>query len=375
MAVYKRGNYWYARIFWRDSQRKRHSKSKGHFKTKKQASIWEANALTDLNKGINIKENPAFADYFWQNYKLYRKPKLRYATKRGYKTAYNILKNYFHGEKIKSITRNDWQEFLNYLGQRYAKSSVKTFIKKYHPAITAAIQDGIIKIDFDKNTTITGSNKRTRLDKVKMLSVSQIKDLIRLAMKRRKITEKCDETNSDGNICDYSILTMLFTGMRDGEVNALKWSDIDFKNSKIKIRHTYNSDTHKLGPVKTFSSARSVVVNQQLLDVLKELRINHTDYVFGIPARHNLPPTRIGINHELHRMLRNLKIPDEGFTAHSLRHCHVALLLYWGADIYEIRDRLGHSSISTTLDTYGYLINEKKKHNTKMITDKLNSLL
>lgn len=375
MAVYKRGNYWYARLYWRDNKKKRHTKSKGHFKTKKQASIWEANALSDLSKGFNIKADPIFVDYFWQQFNLYRKNKVRFETERAYGTAKKVLKSYFQDTRIKEITRDDWQRFLNYLGANYARTSIKTFLKKYHPVIISAIQDGIIKIDFTKNTIITGSKKRTRLDKVKMLSVGQIKELIQLAIKRRRITEKSNCTNFKGNICDYVILTILFTGMRVGEAIGLQWQDIDFKNNKIHICHSYNSDTHILGPVKTFTSNRIITVNSQLLDVLKELMANHTDYVFGIPIRKNLPPNKHSVNGELHRMLRKLNIPDAGFTVHTLRHCHVALLYYWGADIYEIKDRLGHSSITTTLDTYGYLIDEKKKPDTKVITDGFNTMM
>lgn len=375
MAVYKRGSYWYARIFWRDSQRKRHSKSKGHFKTKKQASIWEANALTDLNKGINIKENPAFADYFWDYYKLYKKPRVRYETKCGYKTAHAILKDYFHDAKIKSIKRDDWQKFLNYLGTNHAESSIKTYETKYRAAVRAALQDNIIKSDFTANTAISGSTKHTRLDKVKMLSVSQIKRLIQLAMKRRKTSEKDILANREGNICDYMILAIILTGMRDGEAAGLRWPDIDFKNHLIHIRHTYIFSIHKLGETKTNFSMRAVAVNESFLDVLKELKVNHTDYVFGSPDFNGLPPAQISINTELKRLMKELKFPTEGFSIHMLRHCHVALLLYWGANIYEIRDRLGHHNISTTLNTYGYLIEENKKRNVKLITSKLNNLL
>lgn len=375
MAVYKRGNYWYARIFWRDSQKKRHSKSKGHFKTKKQASIWEANALTDLNKGINIKEDPAFADYYWDYYKLYKKPKVRYETRQTYNTAHKILKDYFHGTKIKSIKRDDWQKFLNYLGTNYAESSIKNLNSKYHAAVKIALQDGLIKLDFMTNTSITGSNTHTRLDKVKMLSVSQIKNLVQLSINRRKTNEKRAKSSRDGNICDYIILTILLTGMRDGEAAGLRWSDIDFKKQIININHSYIFNLHKLGNTKTDSSARSVAVNDKLLNILKELKANHTDYVFGIPNAGGLPPSRISINVELKRLMKKLKLPTDGFSAHMLRHCHVALLFYWGANIYEVRDRLGHRNISTTLDTYGYLIEEGKKRNVKMITKKLDKLI
>ena len=78
---------------------------------------------------------------------------------------------------------------------------------------------------------------------------------------------------------------------------------------------------------------------------------------------------------ELIRMMEVLNIPTEAFSNHMLRHAHVALLLHWGANIYEICDRMGHSSIRTTLETYGYLMDETKQQNTKLITDNFSKLL
>lgn len=375
MSVFKRGKYWYARIYWRDDSRKRHSKSKGHFKTKKEASMWEAQAKTDLNHGFNIKDNPPFVDYYWNYYKLYKKRKVRYETRRSYHTAYLVLKENLGPMRIKSIRREDWQKFLNRLADKYARSSVVNFFKKYHPAVKAAIQDGLIKADFTNETYITGSTERTRLDKVKMLSVEQIKALIKLALDRRRPFEMASTDSLKGNMSDYMIITLILTGMRLGEASALTWDDIDFENKTISISKAMNRDTRKVGKPKTFSSNRKIAVNAALLDVLKELRDNHTKNVFGLSKMNGLPPSGPAVNRELRRMMKKLGYPTEGFSAHMLRHCHVALLLYWGADIYEVRDRLGHYNISTTLDTYGYLIKEKKKHNTKMITSKLDKLV
>ncbi|RVU71817.1 site-specific integrase [Lactobacillus xujianguonis] len=248
------------------------------------------------------------------------------------------------------------------------------FRKKYHAAIYNAIDDGIINRDFTQRITITGTTKRTRLDKVRMLSVDDIERLIKLAKSRRRITQKADATNLKGNISDYVILTMILTGMRIGECLALKWHNLHYDTSTIDIHHEYESDSHHLGPTKTPSSYRTITVNSQLLDILKELKVNHTDYVFGVSQR-KLPPARNSVDHELIRMMKMLNIPTDAFSNHMLRHAHVALLLHWGASIYEIRDRMGHSNITTTLNTYGYLISESKHENTKLITDNFSKFI
>lgn len=374
MAVYKRGKVWYARLYWRDNLGKRHSKAQGGFTTKGKASEWYADALTKLKQGYDIKSNPVFVDYYWHYYKTFKEPKLRPSTKRSYRTALLPLKEYWQQTKLKDITHDDWQEFMNWMGKRYAESSVRMFRKKYHSAIYNAIDDGIITKDFTKRITITGTNKRTRLDKVRMLSVEDIEKLIKLAESRRRTTQKSDVTNLKGNISDYVILTMILTGSRIGEALGLKWHNLHFDTSTIDVHHEYDSDTHQLGPTKTPSSYRTIHVNYQLLAILKELMVNHTDYVFGVSKR-QLPPSRQAVDRELIRMMEMLNIPTTAFSNHILRHAHVALLLHWGASIYEIRDRLGHSSIRTTMETYGYLIDESKKQNTKLITDNFSKIL
>ena len=374
MAIYKRGKVWYARLYWRDKSQKRHSKSKGGFKTRNEASAWYAKAKTKLIQGYDLKSNPTLVDYYWHFYKTFKEPKLRPSTKRSYYTAKLPLETYWNKTRLKDITHDDWQQFMNWMGKRYAKSSIRMFRKKYHSAIYNALDDGIIVRDFTQRITITGTTKRTRLDKVRMLSVDDIERLIKLAKSRRRITQKADVTNLKGNISDYVILTMILSGMRIGECLALKWHNLHYDSSTIDVHHEYEADSHYLGPVKTPSSYRTITVNSQLLDILKELKANHTDYVFGVSNR-KLPPSRQAVDRELIRMMKALNIPTKAFSNHMLRHAHVALLIHWGASIYEIRDRMGHSDITTTLNTYGYLIDESKKENTKLITDNFSKII
>lgn len=113
MGVFKRGKTWTARVFWRDQYKKRHSASQGGFKTKKEASDWFNDKNAELNKGINIGNNPEFVAYFWKNYEVFHKPHCRYETRRSYHTAKLPLEDYWGDTKIKDITPTMWQSFLN----------------------------------------------------------------------------------------------------------------------------------------------------------------------------------------------------------------------------------------------------------------------
>ncbi|WP_297819807.1 site-specific integrase [uncultured Lactobacillus sp.] len=370
MAVYKRGKTWTARVFWRDQQNKRHSHSKGGFRTKKEAMDYWTDMDSKHNKGVNIGENPEFVEYFWQCYEVFNKPNCRYETRRSYKTAKGPLEDYWGHTKIKEITPTMWQGFLNKLGKHYAKSSVKSFHKKYHSAIRHAIQDGIIVSDFTYGTNITGTTKRTRYDKVQLPSLSHIQEILNKLLERRSpylmsakdITFYGRKVGLDkGNICDYVLALQIITGVRIGEALGLRWRDLHPQNFSIDIHHSYNSDIHKLGPTKNKASYRTITVNPQIFPLLEELRKhNHSEFVFGSPTT-GLPPTSNATGDELRRVLELLKLPKDGFTTHTLRHAHVAILIHKKIDWYYIMHRLGHSNVKTTIDTYGYLIEETKQ--------------
>lgn len=78
-------------------------------------------------------------------------------------------------------------------------------------------------------------------------------------------------------------------------------------------------------------------------------------------------PTSTPLNKKLREIMSDLHIYKKNFHFHSLRHSHVALLLAHGIDIYAISRRLGHKDITTTINTYAYLIDEYKDKSDKAI--------
>ena len=187
-----------------------------------------------------------------------------------------------------------WQAFLNKLGKHYAKTSVKNFSKKYHSAIKMAMQEGIIVSDFTYGTKITGSTARTRKDKVEFPSLAHTKDILNKLIERRspylmsakEITTYGRKVGKDkGNICDYVLALQILTGARIGEALALRWEDLHPDNNTIDIHHSYNTDTRKIGPTKTPTSYRTIVISPQIFPLLDELKEhNNSEYVFGSPT-------------------------------------------------------------------------------------------
>ena len=166
----------------------------------------------------------------------------------------------------------------------------------------------------------------------------------------------------------YVVFRVLaFTGMRKGELAALKWSDVDFENGTITIDKTVASDEngkqHIQSP-KTRKSIRTISIDDTTLNALKtwknELRkelfkqgknIDKGDgFIFH---RNNGNFINKYIDQFLPSFLRKYDLPP--IKPHGFRHTHASLLFESGASIKEVQDRLGHENIKTTMDIYAHV--------------------
>ena len=171
---------------------------------------------------------------------------------------------------------------------------------------------------------------------------------------------------------------LLYSGVRSGEALGLMWNDIDFERKIIYIRRSLSIYLGKekgehgfeLQEPKTKTSVRAIAIPQSLVDVLKEHRSEQEkekaaagelyrdkDLVFSTPTGGFL--NRPFLLTQWHK-----ETADTGLncTFHMLRHSNATLLLYSGAQMKEISEHLGHSSIRITSDTYTdvYAATERK---------------
>jgi integrase len=152
-------------------------------------------------------------------------------------------------------------------------------------------------------------------------------------------------------------MAAVLTGARQGELLGLKWGDIDWRNSQIHIRRTYNHG-HFYEP-KSKTSRRKIDVAPELLSELKKWKLRcppgKDDLVF--PTGKGTPENATNMrNRQFFPALRRAGLPQIGF--HTLRHTYASLLIDQGENIKYIQTQLGHSSINLTVDTYGHLLKD-----------------
>ena len=158
----------------------------------------------------------------------------------------------------------------------------------------------------------------------------------------------------------------LATGMREGELFALKWDDVDFGRNSIFIQHTLTETLDgklALTPPKTKSSRRRVIIPPFAAEVLKQHRDarildgTYSDVVFTVRSRSGgrafLRKSNF-LRREYQPLLKQSGVPVLPF--HGLRHVANSLLLDSGVSVNVVAERMGHSSTRTTLDLYGHVL-------------------
>jgi integrase len=145
------------------------------------------------------------------------------------------------------------------------------------------------------------------------------------------------------------LLCAVRTGIRQGELIALKASDVDFRNRLIHVQRTLSRG--RLKPPKNGKS-RFVDMSKQTAAVLQELKRKPEDWLFQ-----NSTQTQIDASN-LRKMCKKFQKDAElrRIRFHSLRHTFASLHIQNGESLTYIRDQMGHSSIKVTVDIYGHLI-------------------
>lgn len=360
MRIRKRHGSWGIDISYYGPDGKRHWYSKSGFKTKREAQQAGYKIENQKTDHALTDENPAFATAYLKWYELYYQQNVTKSTQNRYLSIYKHLKAHFGAQKLKSINRAKYQAFMNEYGKVHSKNTVQKTSGTIKHFAQDCIADHLITDDFTNRITLVWDASRTW--KVEYLSVAEIKALI------KQIEDGLDPRYTSR----YMILTAIYTGMRIGEIMALTWANIDFYKNVISVKKSYQYVTGTIKDPKTPSSIRSIRVSKNFLDILNQLRLNQQPYVFA--NKKGKVPSSNACNKELRLLMDKAGIKKQGFHFHSLRHSHVALLLYEGVPLFAISKRLGHANMSITAQKYAYLIDELKAKSDDKIEEILTNL-
>ena len=305
----------------------------GYIYSKNYAEVKEkmVKQKNDKNK-VRVSSNVKLGE--WVNMWFASQGVLKPTTRRVYKSHIeNNIIPHLGNIPLKNLNCDRLQDFVNSL--ELSAATVKTVFTILKSALKAGEDKGLIGNIWSR---VKLPKKERRI--VKVLSSKEQTQL--------------ENTLSRG--VDTGILISLYTGLRIGEVCALKWKDIDFDAGILTVNGTQartENGVEIISP-KSKTSKREVPIPSFLLKKLAE-EPRKTDFVIS----KNLKPIDIRTYRRYFKsVLKKSELPDIKY--HSLRHTFAPRALEVGIDYKTLSEILGHASVGITLDLYAHSLKEHK---------------
>lgn len=358
----KRGSGWEYRIKYVDRRTgKPKEKSKGGFKTKKEAQIAAAEAEKAIHYYGFAEDGNEKVDKFFRDWlETYKKPFVKPITYsvQERNVRLNILPRWGN-YRLKDITRNEYQKWINELREKYSEGTVRRIHSIFNTAMNDAVhefhilqENPVQKIKIPKDT-----EKKEQISYFTREQLEQFLNELKTPKKHAKYQH---------SIQYYVLFSLLArTGLRIGEALALTWDDIDLEKGTLSVDKTLvyplNSTPYVSTP-KSKTSIRTIKLDNTTIKLLKKHKINQKEVYLRYK---NYKPSDKNLVFHQHdgRWLRTNVVREYFKTVckragvpvlspHALRHTHAVHLLEAGANIKYVSERLGHASIKITADTY-----------------------
>lgn len=288
-----------------------------------------------------------------------------------------VLNRYFGDAPITSITHVIYQDFLiqlsvdGYKGKPYSESAIRGINTCAKMIFKFAKKNKLIEENPTEDVEIPKKPKT-----IEELENQSIKDEFfekhELELFLKAVLEMGLELDKEW------FFTLAFTGMRPGEVIALKKQDLDFDNNRIRISKTLTNENcnmkeYSLETTKT-SDIRIIDMDESIMSILKKLvhendthklkyrtqikDFHDKDFVFR--RKNGYPYVRQFLGERMKRIMKKLDI-NKHLTPHSFRHTHISMQTEAGAELPTIMERVGHKDPDTTLKIYTHVTNNMKE--------------
>ncbi|WP_339063632.1 tyrosine-type recombinase/integrase [Tepidibacillus marianensis] len=358
--VRKRGSKWaFVLDIGRDEKTgKRIQKWFSGYNTKKEAEKAMTQKVHELNTGAYVEPSKlTLRDYLYQWLENYAKVNTAPRTYEGYEM---IIRNHLAPslghivlEKLKPLHIQKYYsaKLTNGRFDGMGGLSAQTILH-HHRVLKEALEQAIKWQLIIRNVADAVEPPRPQKIEMVTLNKEEVSKLIEAAK---------------GSPLFPIIFTAIYTGMRRGEILALRWKDININNKMISVRQTLQAVKGKGLIFKEPKSGkeRTVSIPDSLIEQLKKQKIKqrenklllgqiYSDQDLVFAQKNGSPFQPSEVTRGFNKIIKESGITKVRF--HDLRHTHATLLLEEGIHPKIVSERLGHSSINITLDTYSHVL-------------------
>ena len=281
------------------------------------------------------------------------------------------IKPYFKDTNLNKLSYEHIFEFREHLKTKSKKQNSNSTlspntVNKIMILLKKIFDTGVRKSLIDKNPVDNLRKLPISKPTISFWSVEEFKEF------RKLITN--DEISYD-----LFFTIAFFTGMRMGEILALNWYDVNLITSTIHITKTayFVNNVNHINSTKTRAGTRLITINNKLTEMLTDWKEKQEDllkeFTKDTESLQIIQSTPIAITKNMvdkkfkQILSRNNNLKK--IRIHDLRHSHASLLINQGEDYLVVKERLGHASITTTIDTYSHLYPSKQKNLANKLDD------
>jgi integrase len=251
---------------------------------------------------------------------------------------------------------------------RLAAGSAPASVNKLHVTLRKALDQAVKWHMVPRNVAEAVKAPRPAPPEMRTLSAEETRKLIEVAR---------------GDKLGALYMLAVHTGMRQGELLALKWQDVDLENAKLSVRRTLTMSNGRilLGELKTKKSRRTIRLTDAAIQALHEHLARQLEgmerlgdayrdegLIFASQVGTPINPTNLR-RRSFAALLRRANLPKIRF--HDLRHTCATLLLSRNVHPKYVQELLGHANIAITLDTYSHVIPGMGDHAMRAMEDVL----
>ena len=274
--------------------------------------------------------------------------------------------------RLKSLTPAHVRAFYRFKldgaegSARLAPATVHKLHGVLHKALDQAVADGLIP----RNVTDAVKIPRIDREEINPLTAEEAGRLLEAAREDR---------------LEALYVVAVHTGLRQGELLALKWDDVDLEAGTLRVRRTvtYSGRKHSLSEPKTKKSRRTVRLTSGAVAALRdhlERQMEEIDrlgslyrpggLVFSSTTGSIINPSNLR-NRSFARLLKRAGLSGRGVRFHDLRHTCATLLLSRNVNPKIVSEMLGHATIAITLDTYSHVLPDMQEKAAKAMEEAL----